>query len=237
MSKRTWTSECLVLSLRNFGEANRSATLLLPENENGCQIVQATLYGGPKISDFKVKEFRSSIRDNLTRIWCASLASELAVKLEGNIDWNLINYFLTGISRSDENQCRLALMRFLWRVIIFSGLAPELNSCAYCDEGIRLNNDLNNSSRAGKSYFYLPTENAAVLCSACTQKNESGFKLSEEACLYLYATQYLEPKISRDMPISEGSYSELKQFLFYLIQNTVNKVKAISFLFNSKHRQ
>ncbi len=240
MSKRTFESECLVLSLRTFGEGHRSASLLLPENENGCQIVNATLYGGPKsklrglvvpyhsgriwlysnpvknstkISDFKVKEYRSGIRDNISRIWCASLAAELAIKLEGNIDWNLINFFLTGISKSDENQCRLALMRFLWRVIIFSGLAPDISSCSYCDENIDNKN---------KTYFYLPIENA-LLCKSCINKSNSAFKLSQEACQYLYATQHLAPKISRDMQITESSYAELKQFLFYLIRTTVNK--------------
>ncbi len=246
MAKRTWESDCLVLSLKTFGEGHRTATLLLPEDETGCKIEHATLYGGPKsklrglvvpyqsgrvwlysnpiknstkISDFKVSEYRSGIRENITRIWCASLAAELAIKLEGNIDWDIINYFLTGISRSDENQCRLALIRFLWRLIIFSGLAPDIKACSYCEEEIEaLETEL---PKCGKDYFYQAIENT-LLCSTCIQKSNSAFKLSEEALLYLYAIQYLSPKVSRDMAISEQAYAELKQFLFYQIQTIVN---------------
>ncbi len=259
MSKRTWESDCLVLSLKSFGEGHRNATLLLPEDETTCKIETVALYGGPKsklrglvvpyqsgriwlysnpiknstkINDFKVTEYRSGIRENITRIWCAALASELAVKLEGNIDWNLINFFLTGISRSDDRQCRLALLRFLWRVIIFSGLAPDIRGCESCEDEIEASE--NKPPKYGKDYFYLAIENT-ILCSSCIQKSNSAFNLSEEALLYLYAIQYLKPKVSRDMQISEQSYAELKQFLFYLIQTTVNKplktLQSGSFIF------
>lgn len=167
MANRSWSSEALVLSLKTFGEGHRNALLLLPDTEHSCKLVDAAVFGGPKsklrsmvipyhtgevwiysnpiknsnkISDFKVSDYRIGLSDNLTRIWCAAFAAELAVKLKGNIDWQIINSFLTGIAVSSESECRTALLRFLWRVISLSGLAPDMEHCCRC--GIRVSSKM-----------------------------------------------------------------------------------------------
>lgn len=120
MSCRSWSSEALILSVKDFGEGHRNAVLLLPGEEHCSRILEAAVFGGPKskmrglvvpyqsgtvwlysnpiknsnkITDFKVTEYRIGLRDNLTRLWCAAFASELAVKLKGNIDWEILNFF------------------------------------------------------------------------------------------------------------------------------------------------
>ena len=252
MANRSWSSEALVLSLKTFGEGHRNALLLLPDTEHSCKLVDAAVFGGPKsklrsmvipyhtgevwiysnpiknsnkISDFKVSDYRIGLSDNLTRIWCAAFAAELAVKLKGNIDWQIINSFLTGIAVSSENECRKALLRFLWRVISLSGLAPDMEHCCRC--GIRvsskmpetdcLNKSVSAPSSGEKNFYFVPHEDSCV-CSSCLDKHEPAFPLSGESLLYLFAIQNLIPKISRELNLSYQAYAELKEFLFYLIR-------------------
>ncbi len=264
MSCRSWSSEALILSVKDFGEGHRNAVLLLPGEEHCSRILEAAVFGGPKskmrglvvpyqsgtvwlysnpiknsnkITDFKVTEYRIGLRDNLTRLWCAAFASELAVKLKGNIDWEILNFFLTGISYSNEAECRTALLRFLWRVIIFSGIAPEVETCNRC--GLHLSGKIENLSFVKNNeneevLFYIPNEDACV-CKNCLQKGEPNFKLSSESLLYLFAVKNLIPKISRTLNISEKTYSELKHFLFYLIKSqtegTFRTLESGDFLF------
>lgn len=238
MANRSWSSEALVLSLKTFGEGHRNALLLLPDTEHSCKLVDAAVFGGPKsklrsmvipyhtgevwiysnpiknsnkISDFKVSDYRIGLSDNLTRIWCAAFAAELAVKLKGNIDWQIINSFLTGIAVSSESECRKALLRFLWRVISLSGLAPDMEHCCRC--GIRISAP----SYGEKNFYFVPHEDSCV-CNSCLDKHEPVFPLSGESLLYLFAVQNLIPKISRELNLSDQAYAELKEFLFYLIR-------------------
>ena len=260
MQNRSWSSDALVLSVKDFGEGHRIAVLLLPESGHSCRLLDAAVFGGPKskmrglvvpyqsgrvwlysnpvknsnkINDFKVTEYRIGLRDNLTRVWCASFAAELAVKLKGNIDWDILNFFLNGLAVSSENQCRTALLRFLWRIIIFSGLAPDVESCSRCRTKIS-GSECNEAQHGAERFFYLPYEDSCV-CSTCLQKNEPHFNLSKESVLYLFAIKNLIPKISREMQISEKTYAELKHFLFYLVQSASDgnfkTLESGSFLF------
>ena len=245
MQNRSWSSEALVLSVKDFGEGHRSALLLVPEAEHPCRVLEAAVFGGPKsklrglvvpyqsgtiwlysnpvknsnkITDFKVKEYRIGLRDNLTRLWCASFAAELALKLKGNIDWDILNFFLNGISISSEAQCRTALLRFLWRIIIYSGLAPDMELCGRCGKKNTEVHCNTENSFDGGNLFYLPHEDVCV-CGACIQHHEPNIPLSKESVLYLFAIKNLVPKISRELPVSDNMYAELKHFLFFLTKS------------------
>ena len=219
MANRSWSSEAIVLSVKNFGEGHRNAVLLLPETDHSCKLMEAAVFGGPKsrlrglvspyqsgtvwiysnpaknshkITDFKVSDYRAGLRENLTRLWCASFAAELAIHFKGNIGWNLFNFFLTGIASSSEAGCKTALLRFLWRTVIFSGLAPDTECCCRCGT---------------KTGLYA----------------EPFFYLSKESLHYLSAIRYLPPAVSREQGLSAQAYSELKRFLFCLIQSAAGK--------------
>lgn len=261
MANRSWSSEALVLSVKDFGEGHRNAVLLLPEVNNLCKIIDAAVFGGPKsklrglivpyhrgqiwlysnplknsnkITDFKVSDYRMGLRENLTRIWCASFAAELALKLKGNIDWYVLNFFLTGISISSEKECKTALLRFLWRTINFSGIAPETETCCRCSTKIDNHYAEKNAERNLKDLYYLPAEDACV-CRNCIQEGEVSFYLSQESLLYLFAVKNLNPNVSREFVLSDKTYSELKHFLFYLIRSAVGKnfrtLEAGNFIF------
>lgn len=274
MANRSWSSEAIVLSVKNFGEGHRNAVLLLPETDHSCKLMEAAVFGGPKsrlrglvspyqsgtvwiysnpaknshkITDFKVSDYRAGLRENLTRLWCASFAAELAIHFKGNIGWDLFNFFLTGIASSSEAGCKTALLRFLWRTIIFSGLAPDTECCCRCGTKIGLYAEtaaypskqdsacsepiasprpsalpFESAGTTAQDLFYLPNEDACA-CKNCTQKGEPFFYLSKESLHYLSAIRYLPPAVSREQGLSVQAYSELKRFLFCLIQSAAGK--------------
>ena len=122
------------------GPKSKLRSMVIPYHTGEVWIYSNPIKNSNKISDFKVSDYRIGLSDNLTRIWCAAFAAELAVKLKGNIDWQIINSFLTGIAVSSESECRKALLRFLWRVISLSGLAPDMEHCCRC--GIRVSSKM-----------------------------------------------------------------------------------------------
>lgn len=225
-------SSALVLSVRSFGEGHREASLLLPSKQSSV-LLRASVFGGAKsklkglvipyhsgtvwfysnpvknsnkITDFEVKNYRSGLRENLTRLWAAAFAAEIAEKLQGNVDWLLMNAFLNGLEVSSDEECRKAVLRFIWRNLEYSGLTPELFCCTRCGGKIE-----------GSSYFIFAEDGA--VCRKCINHGEFNYPLSGEARNYLFCVLNSPPKISREEPLSETAFAELRTFLFALIKH------------------
>lgn len=234
MENRSWRTESLVLSLSTFGEGHRSAMLFTPDNG----LVQAAVFGGPKsrlrsrvspwqtgtawlytdpvrnlvkITDFEVQAWREGLRENLVRTWCASLCTELVTRSHGIHDWTLVNAFLDGIAVSGETECRLGLLRFLWRILSGAGLCPDGDSCVRCGAGLSVQNGV---------VFYSPFEEGFV-CSECIHQDEQRLPLSAEALGYLVSVTRLRPSEVRAIPLSHDAYTELRSFLFFLLNRMV----------------
>lgn len=232
MSNRNWSGSALILSLRSFGEGHRSASFLLP-SEHGCTLSEASVFGGAKsklkgsvipyhsgriwiysnpvknsrkVTDFEVTNYRAGLRDNLTRLWAAAFASEFTEKLKGNVDWLLINSFLNGLEVSSEQECRTAVLRFIWRLISYSGIAPDPACCIRCETKIK------------NTAYFLPAEENFV-CRHCLNAGEYFYPLSQEALKYLFSVLHLPPKVSRQTELSVQAFSELHVFLFALASN------------------
>ncbi len=244
MSQRSWTTEALVLSLTGFGEGHREAALLTPSHG----IVRAAVFGGAKsrlkslvspwhtgtawlysdpvkksakITDFDVVSFRQGLRENLVRSWCASLCTEIVTRGQGTADWRLVNGFLDGIAVSDEDACRLALLRYLWRTIDEAGLSPDLSRCSRCGRPLGGANGENAVS------CYLPHEDA-LACGPCSREDERSFALSGGALRYLEAVRSLKPSESRALAPDPGPRAELRDFLFFLLARMVDgRLKTI----------
>ena len=230
MSSRSWSGNALVLSLVPFGEGHREALLLTEEKG----LVRAAVFGGAKsklrslvspwqtgtvwiysdpvkksskITDFDVVSFRQGLREDLVRSWCASVCSEIITRSHGLADWRLVNAFLDGISVSDETGCRYALLRFLWRILIAAGIAPDVAYCCRCGEEAVL--------------YYAPHEEAC-LCGQCARYDERLFPLSGEAVTFLASIEFLSPSQARALRPGAEAYAELRQFLFFLVSRMVD---------------
>ncbi len=238
---RSQTADVLVLNISDFGEGHRNIDFLVKDSPQ--QILRATFFGAAKtkkhtrpskfqtgrvwlyfnpikdtykVTDFEAKVLRSEISENLLRIWCASFLSELSLKMHGNIDWVLANAFLDGINRSSEDECKTALLRFIWRILLFAGVAPDFENCSVCGSDITA------------SQLYYAVNLKEPVCLDCVKPSDANFKLSSEAVLYLLSVRDKPPVVSRNMQLSHQAFCQLKAFLFFMIQEkTGQKLKTL----------
>jgi len=230
MKNRNWHSKACILSLDELASSHKIATVLIEEENEEPYILQATLFGGAKsklagfiipyytgilylytnpvkdshkITDFQVEKMRFAIRESLPRIWAASFAVEVCIKMKG-INWELINAFFDGIAMSDATECKRGVLRFIWRLAHTSGLAPHFYGCSNC-------------KKCDASGLYFDHTTGEFFCSSCTFNKHSSSFLTDEAIQYLYKIQYCIPQISRCTVLSDASASHLAIFLFRLI--------------------
>lgn len=226
----------MVLSLSPFGEGHREALLLTSDQG----LVRAAVFGGAKsklrslvspwhsgsvwiytdpvkkanrITDFDVRFWREGIRENLVRSWCASLCAEVVTRSHGIAEWTLINAFLDGIAVSSENECKRALLRFIWRVLMGAGIHPETSVCARCLSG--------GENAPNEILFYAPGEEAC-LCQRCARTEERQFPLSAQALDWLKAVETLTPAQARSVLPDSETYAQLRKFLFFLLARMVD---------------
>lgn len=239
MSERSSVQQVLVLSLSTFGEGHREALLLTEEQT----LVRAAVFGGAKsklralvspwqtgkvwlysdpvkkstkITDFDVFFWRQGIRENLVRSWCASFCVELITKSHGNADWRLVNAFLDGIAVSNEHECKIALLRYIWRTLLYAGLAPDIMNCSSC------------GTNTENTVLYYSVQNDSFECGDCFCTNEHCFTLSKQSIAYLSAIEHISPQAVRLLQLEEQSQNELKHFLFFLASRMVGgKLKTL----------
>lgn len=219
-----------VISLKPSGENNSSVCLLTKTDG----VIYATLYGGPKsrlrslvstwntgtvylslshnnykISDFDVKSYHLSFRENFYKSCVASVCAELALKTRcaGNneLAWALINGFLTGLDLAKtEIECTSGFLRFLWRYLELLGVQPDVKNCVFCGTELK------------DCAHFLVSENA--FCGSCCHHEKSPFLLSAESVLFLQGITLLSPEKASKLTVSEKSYGELKTLIFFLIE-------------------
>lgn len=243
---RSYSDSALVISLKASGENNSTVTLLTKTRG----IIYATLYGGPKsrlrslvaqwnsgiiflyetpeknqtkISDFDVKNYHSSFSQSLYKNFAANLASELCIKTKcaGSFEecWKLANGFLDGLELANEEQAQVGLIRFLWRFLELLGIQPPSHACGSCGKSF-LSPWL---SPEGKSY-YNSIENKFI-CGECladgSGHSEYNFFLKLSALRYLAGITVLSPAEARKLQIDRQDYLQLKELVFFLIENAV----------------
>ncbi len=237
---RSWSSPAIVLSLSAFGEANREAAVLTEERG----LVRAAVFGGPKsrlraaaspyhsgrmwfytdpvkkttkVSDFDVEKWREGIRESLIKTWSAALCAEVVLRSQGISDWRLVNGFLDGINLCNEDACEPALIRFLWRIIVASGLRVDIEACARCGK----------AAGSADIIWYIPVEDGCA-CEECAAQAEKVFELSAESRFYLLAAESANMKASRLLPLSAASLSALRDFLLLLTEKMIGgKLKTV----------
>lgn len=246
---RSTSTAALVLNLKSAGENNSTVTLLTPDKG----IVYAILYGGPKskmrslvsqwnggniwlyenpeknqikISDFEVVNYHSSFSQNLFKLYAASLAAELAIKTRcgGSNEqcFNLVKGFMDGMELSNEEQSRVGLLRFLWRYLELLGLQPQAHCCSSCGQSF-----LDTRFAPNAVSYYNRVDNSFICCdcsSGFTSDNSNlttGIKTS--AVQYLAAVSVLSPSEARKLQIDKEAFDQMKQIVFFLIENSVEQ--------------
>ena len=250
---RNISMPALVLSVQMQGENNRRVTIFSP----GEGIFFATLYGGPKsklrslvspmnsgilylyrdeaknqvkITDFDVKNYHLSFRENLFKTYAASFATEILMKTKcagfPEESWKIMNGFLDGMELSDEDESRLGLVRFLWRYLGLLGIRPDTDFCAQC--GSSLFAGKFSDSAVSLNYTFSPFDNGFSCPDCAPVAREHEFSISKAGITYLEAVSRLAPKAVREITISGKTLLEMKQLAYYLIEQACgSKLKSL----------
>lgn len=259
---RNFSAPALILSVKISGENNRNVTIFSPD-EKIPGISYATLYGGPKsklrslvspmnagtiylyrdeqknqtkITDFDVKKYHLSFRENLFKTWAADLSAEILIKTKcaGSPEetWKIENGLLDGMELSDENESRSGLVRFLWRYLEILGIKPDTKFCVQCGENLHSGKfPANNLS---SRYYFDLNENGFVCPDCARTQNQSDFQrghifsLGKDSIAYLEAVSTLEPKESRKIKLDSASLNEIKSLEYFLIEQAYgSKLKTL----------
>ncbi|MCR4735651.1 MAG: DNA repair protein RecO [Treponema sp.] len=254
--QRSYSTSAVVVSIKPSGENNSSVTLVTPDkgivyatlyggpkskmrslislwNSGIIYLYENQEKKQIKISDFDVKNYHSSFSSNLFKMYAASLAAEIVIKTRcaGSNDacWTLFSGFLDGLELSTEEQGRVGLIRFLWRYLELLGVQPDASHCGSCGSSF-----LNQEFATKEETYYNNIENNFI-CRECSENVSSDskqnlrmFKINAEAVRYLAAISTLSPAEVRRMKISEESYAQMKNIVFFLIENTIeSKLNSI----------
>ncbi len=259
---RNISLNALILSIHPQGENNRVATIF--SETDG--IIYATLYGGPKsklrslvspmnsgilylyrdeskkstkITDFDVKKYHLSFRENLFKTYASAFAAEILIKTKcagsPKSAWRITNGLLDGMELSDEKESRLGFVRFLWRYLEILGIKPNTSTCVQCGESLHSRK----FSKDSLLYTNIFDEREnGFICADCSHSmysaqggndsHKSRFILGKSALTYLEAISTLAPKDVRRILIDEKSYLEMKELCFALIENACgSKLKSL----------
>ena len=250
---RNVSTPALILSVQMSGENNRRVTIFSPDEG----IFFATLYGGPKsklrslvspmnsgiiylyrdevknqtkITDFDVKKYHLSFRENLFKSWAASFATEILIKTKcagtPAESWRIVNGFLDGIELSSEDESRLGLVRFLWRYLSLLGIKPDTAFCVSCGTSLHAGKFTNDA--LSWRYSFSRLENGFVCPDCVSGERTADFSLSKAALTYLEAVTSLSPKAVREIVISEATFLEMKALAYALIEQACGtKLKSL----------
>lgn len=243
---RTFSYQATILSVKHSGENNSRVTLLTREEG----IIYAILYGGPKsklrslvspfntgiayiykdelkksskITDFDVKSYHPSFRENLFKSYAANFAGEILLKSKcaGSAEQTFILYnaLLDGMEASNENESKLGLLRFIWRYIDLLGVRPDSSCCCQCGKSFMQGKLNDESLDCWASYSEI--ENGFI-CNDCLNNKIMPFCLSKKSLTYLEAVSVLKPKDVRNIAIDLSSMVEIKELCYSLIQVACN---------------
>lgn len=242
-----------MLSVKATAQDNRSVCVLTKDG-----IEYSTLFGGPKsrlcgsvspwnsgtmffynnaekqsskITDFDVKKYHPTFRENLFKSFAAALAAEVVIKSKcggsPQSAFVLLNGFLDGMDLCDEEKSRLGLLRFLWRYLDLLGVRPLTECCARCGNKFDFT-----SGNFSQNVLYSSAEGGFV-CGECFSPGEGGtrkdaVRISANALFYLDAAGKENMAAARSLALESGDYNTLKSFLYEAVENALGlKLKTL----------
>lgn len=168
------------------------------------------------IKDFVVESFHESFIKSLVKTFSATLASELVLKTKCaggdslNV-WKYYNGFLDGLDISCNEDCSVALLRFLWRFIGILGLQPDCNKCNSCGEIFTKN-----------GAYYTRLEEG-FLCKNCCDNLQFAIHISLDTLKYLLCVNNDTARASRSVILSKICIQEIRTLLFTMIRSCVTE--------------
>lgn len=241
---RNITTKATILSVQQSGENNRTVTLLTPDegivyatlfggpksrlrsfvspfNSGTIWLYRDETKNSCKITDFDPSVCHISFNTSLFKTYAASLGAEIIIKSKAAGSaaqtFYFFNGFLDGMELSEENECRLGLIRFIWRYMDLLGVRPDTRNCCQCGKSFMSGKFSENTLNCFGTYS---ERDNGFVCQDCQSAgNEHHYILSKESLTYLEAVNVLQPKEVRKIIIDSKTLNELRDFCYYLIEN------------------
>jgi len=173
-----------------------------------------------KLSDFEVIESYPALREDLDRLWSASLVAELLVKTSGgggdfHVILGLTRSCLAALDSAPPGGSEPALVLFLWRLVEFLGLGPEPRACSSCGREFvfrRSPDEIPPAAMAGAYSF----ESDEFLCPACASRARRSLPLGQGALRWLARSLELSFEEAVALPLLPETLGSLKTLCFAL---------------------
>jgi len=228
-------TQAIVLQSRQFGEIHKSVTLFTPgeglvaavahgAKKMGSRLRSTTevfclsrvfLYEDPvrrthKITDMEGLRLFHGIRASLARYYAASLWAELILKSFAGGDsarplFGLLRESLSLCEQASPETARSLSMQFLWRYLVLTGNAPDLDRCAECGRSIGADEPLALAGGEG-----------AALCLSCA--GPTAVEVPQAGRRYLAHTARLALADALRVRLDAADESSLRAVLLGLVQ-------------------
>jgi DNA repair protein RecO (recombination protein O) len=240
---RNLVYDCLVLRARESPAGDRILSLLTAEEG----LTDVFVFGGPKsklrslaspyasgkafvyldpvkdfrkLADFDVIESYPALREDLDRLWSASLVAELLVKTSGgggdfHIVVGLARSCLAALDSASPGATEPALVLFLWRLVEFLGLGPDPRACSSCGREFVFRRSLDEAAPAPMAGAY-SFENDEFLCPLCASRSGRCLPLGQGALRWLTRSLDLPYDDAVKLPLLPETLGSLKTLCFAL---------------------
>jgi DNA repair protein RecO (recombination protein O) len=136
------TAEAGIVDLFVFGgPKSRLRSLASPFASGRAFVYLDPVKDFRKLSDFEARESFPALREDLGRLWSASLVAEILVRTSGGggdypAVLGLARDCLAGLDASPPERTAYPIVLFLWRFVALIGLGPEPGTCVSCGRGL-----------------------------------------------------------------------------------------------------
>ncbi len=193
-------TQAIVLQSRQFGEANKSVTLFTPADglvtaiAHGAKkmasrlrsttevfcLSRVFLYQDPvrrtyKITDMEGLRLFAGIRASLDRYYAASLWAELILKSFAGGDsaaplFGLLRESLSLCEEASPRTVGCLSLQFLWRYLVLTGHAPDLERCGECGRPVAIDEPLALEAAEGATFCASCAGPAAAVVPAAARR-------------------------------------------------------------------
>ncbi len=236
---RSRAIEAIVLKTNRIGEIHKGVLLLTPEEGLVRAIAHgaysqkgklrgvthflcsgtAYLYHNPvsdstKLSEFDVRSFHSSIREDLIRFYTASLWAESISKSYGAGGGSedlflLLHEALAELERRPGSESELVSIQFVWRFLRISGMQPDLEHCAITGEFLA----------EGEPVYYSPAEQG--FCSREVASEHMAAWQPGALAFMRHTAAVPLPQALRTIPPA-GATARIKRVLYAILEEHID---------------
>lgn len=237
----TYTTEALVLGVRNWGDADKMVTLFTRERGKlqgaafGCRRPRSPLAAGMQMFhhvELQLMEGRRAdtvkqcallhrykkLGEDLTAMAYGSFVAEVAREFlpEHAAEPDVFDLLLDVFGAFEERNPRIAALAGAWQLLAKSGCSPALNRCAHCGKEME-----------GDAFYH--AGEGGMLCNACASGKER--RLPQGGRTLLLSLEQMDWKRPENLRVTRENLLAAEQVLLLHLQGALGKpLKSLAFI-------